>query len=169
MTTVIVLAAHGSPPSDFPRGELMELMGRHAHADATGSFEATAARMALLEARLLSWPRNAANDPFWAATCELARLVASETGHEVLVGFNEFCAPSVSEALEDAAGRASEVIVLTPMLTRGGTHAETEIPAAIERARERHRHVRFRYAWPIPPLVIARFLAAQLAVVAADY
>lgn len=163
-----MLAAHGSPPSDFPRDELMALMGRHMPPGRIGASEASAAGLATLEARLLSWPRNEANDPFWAATCELARLVARETGHEVLVGFNEFCAPSVSEALEDAAGRASEVIVLTPMLTRGGTHAETEIPAAIDRARERHRHVRFRYAWPIPPREIARFLAAQLAAIEAD-
>lgn len=118
--------------------------------------------MAVLEARLLNWPRSDANDPFWAATHELGRLIAGETGHEVLIGFNEFCAPSVAEALDHAAARASEVIVLTPMLTRGGAHAETDIPTAIAHAQERHGRVRFRYVWPIPPPEIARFLAAQL-------
>ena len=86
------------------------------------------------------------------------------TGYKVIVGFNEFCAPSVGEALDDAVTQSAEkVIVITPMMTQGGEHAEADIPAAICRARQRHPHTLMIYAWPFEVVDVARFLAAQVA------
>ena len=79
------------------------------------------------------------------------------------MGYNEFCAPSLDRALDQAAAReAEQVIVVTPMMTPGGEHAEEDIPAAIRRAEERHPALAFAYAWPFDVDDVARFLAAQV-------
>jgi sirohydrochlorin cobaltochelatase len=85
-------------------------------------------------------------------------------GRRVIVGFNEFCAPSLDEALEQAAGSGtSRIVVVTPMMTRGGEHAEADIPVAIRRAQQRHPEIAFVYAWPFEMEQVAQFLASQIA------
>jgi sirohydrochlorin cobaltochelatase len=54
------------------------------------------------------------------------------------------------------------VIVVTTMLTRGGEHAERDIPAAIARARTASHGVDFVYAWPFDDMAILRLLAEQV-------
>jgi sirohydrochlorin cobaltochelatase len=162
---MIVLAMHGAPPKDFPRDEMAELFGLHArleHAD--GPIQAVLQhRQAELENRMRLWPRTARNDPFYAGSQELAVHLGEVTGCKVIVGFNEFCAPSVDLALDYAAAQAPEkIIVITPMLTQGGEHAEVDIPNAIRRARQRHPHILMAYAWPFEVSDVARFLAAQM-------
>ena len=93
----------------------------------------------------------------------LAHL-SEATGCEVIVGFNEFCAPSVDDALSHAiARRAEKVIVVTPMMTRGGEHAEVEIPTAVKTAQAQHPEIPIIYAWPFGVSEVASFLAAQIA------
>lgn len=161
----IVLAMHGAPPNDFPRQEVAELFALHGRLEHAAGPERAALerRFDELHAKMRAWPRTAENDRFWAASLEMAQALRRETGHSVVVGFNEFCAPSLDEALDEAAAQgARQIVVLTPMMTRGGEHAEADIPAAIHRAQERHPQVRFEYAWPFPTDEIARFLAAQV-------
>ena len=79
------------------------------------------------------------------------------------MGFNEFCAPTLDEALDAAASQGVErVVVVTPMMTRGGEHAEEDIPGAIEDARERHPATDLVYAWPFDTLEVANFLGEQV-------
>jgi sirohydrochlorin cobaltochelatase len=166
MKTIIVLAMHGAPPKDFPRRELGEFFGLHGRLEnATGEQrEQLRQRHDELEARMRAWPRTAENDPFYAASHEIAGDLAHEVGLEVLVGFNEFCAPSLDEALDLAVDEgARRVVVTTLMMTRGGGHAEEDIPAAVEQARQRHPGVELRYAWPFDTAEVAQFLARQLA------
>jgi len=168
MTTAIVVAMHGSPPKDFPRRELAEFFGLHGRLEFGGAEGKDRAplerRFRELDAMMREWPRNSGNDPFHTASHELAAELASLTGLATHVGFNEFCAPSVGEALDRAvSGGAEDVLVVTPMLTRGGEHAEADIPAAIERATERHPDVQFAYVWPFESRDVAAFLEAQLA------
>jgi sirohydrochlorin cobaltochelatase len=156
---------HGAPANDFPQEELAELMGLHAALEkATGERrQPLESRYSELEAKLRTWPREERNDPFWAGSHALAEALREATGHEVIVGFNEFCAPSLDQALDQAASREiDEIVVITPMMTRGGEHSEADIPEAIERAVRRHPAISFRYAWPFNPGEVARFLAAQL-------
>ena len=165
MKTVVVLATHGVPPRDFPASEMAEFFGLHARHEAGGHgmAPALAQRCRDLETRMRAWPRTPANDPFHAASMDLAARLARETGLETIVGFNEFCGPSVDEALESAAARgAGRVVVVTPMLTQGGEHAERDIPAAIARARTAHREVEFVYAWPFEDAAVIRLLAEQV-------
>lgn len=80
-----------------------------------------------------------------------------------MVGFNEFCALDLGEALDQTVAQgARRVLVVTPMMTPGGKHAEIDIPAAIDAARQRHRGVDFRYAWPFDTEDVAAFLAEQV-------
>jgi sirohydrochlorin cobaltochelatase len=164
MAASIVLAVHGSPPLDYPQAALMELMGLHARLQRAEGPERSAlrARYELLDARIRQWPRGEANDPFRAGSLAIARELERASGLPVFLGFNEFCAPTVEEALETALQAGSPIVVLTPMLTRGGEHAEADIPAAISRARARHPRAEIRYAWPFAPDAVAGFLHGQL-------
>jgi sirohydrochlorin cobaltochelatase len=155
---------HGAPPNDVSRREVVELVGLHLaleHAPAL-------VRMVLgkrhrdLDAKIRAWPRTAQNDPFWAGSQDLAEHLRAATGSEVIVGFNEFCAPTLDVALDQAAARADKVIVVTPMMTRGGEHSEVEIPETVKRAQARHPSVEFKYAWPLDVTAIAEFLAGQI-------
>ena len=165
MKRVIVLAMHGALPSDFPaaeRAELFRLKAQISHAGA-GSTRETETRYAALETKMRAWPRTPENDPFYAASHALAAALRQASGCAVVVGFNEFCAPTVDEALDEAqAAGANEVIAVTPMMTPGGAHAEHEIPAAVAAAQARHPGLVIRYAWPFDVAEVARFLFAQI-------
>jgi len=162
---VVVLAMHGAPPADFPRPEFSEFMSLHGRAGRSRGAvdEPIRLRCVELEKKMRTWPRNAQNDPFFVASQELAERLSRETGLEVMLGFNEFCAPSLDEALDRAAATAAEtIIVVTPMMTRGGEHSEADIPAAIERAKTRNPGKTIIYAWPFAAEDVARFLSSQL-------
>jgi sirohydrochlorin cobaltochelatase len=117
-----------------------------------------------LDIKMRNWPRTPQNDPFFAASMALAQNLAEAAGTPVLVGFNEFCAPTLDEALDEAATSGTErVVVVTPIMTRGGEHSERDIPAAIARARARHAGVTFDYVWPFDATEVARFLAGRIA------
>jgi sirohydrochlorin cobaltochelatase len=164
MKRMIVLAMHGAPPLDYPRDELAEFFNLHARMEHAAPEQRADIEMryAELDSKIRAWPRSAENDPFFAGASALAEAVARAAGCEVILGFNEFCAPALDEALDQAAGRgAGRVVVVTPMMTRGGEHSEKEIPAAVRAAQQRHTGVAFRYAWPLALEEIARFLAKQ--------
>ena len=154
---------HGSPPRDFPREDMLEyfqLQAReHQHPPAGGH----SSRFRELEARMRGFPRNETNDPFWKGSRELAAALERACGLPVLTGFNEFCAPSLDEVFDQATAKgAQKIIIVTPMMTRGGEHAERDIPAAIDRARRRHPGLTFLYAWPFQTKDVAGFLAKKI-------
>lgn len=165
MKTILVLAMHGSPPNDFPKRELGEFFGLHSRIEHASPTERAALqpRYAELDAKMRAWQRTAQNDPYWAGSREIAVQLAQAAHCDVIIGFNEFCAPTLDTALDQAAAQAERVVVLTPMMTRGGEHSEIEIPAAVNAARARHPNIVFDYVWPLDPVAIAQFLAAQIA------
>ena len=162
---VVVLAMHGAPPLDYPRGELAEFFSlhsrmEHAPAEQRAGIEA---RYTELDRKIRGWPRTSQNDPFFAGASMLAETLSTETGCPVILGFNEFCAPALEDALDQAAETGAErVVVITPMVTRGGEHSEKEIPAAVQAAAERHPGTAFSYAWPLALDAVAQFLAGQV-------
>jgi sirohydrochlorin cobaltochelatase len=167
LKTSTVLVMHGVPPRDYPAREIAEFMALQSRLEHGGfpphERQAAEARFAEMDAKVRGWPRHAENDAFFVASHELASELAAATGGEVVLGFNEFCAPAVPEALDKAvATGANRVIVITPMLTPGGEHAEVEIPAQVDEARGRHPGVEFVYAWPYAMADVAAFLAQRI-------
>ncbi len=167
MKETIVLVMHGVPPRDFPPREIAELMGLQNRLEhgAVPPHErpAAQARFEELDAKVRGWPRHAENDTFYMASQELAAELGAATGREVILAFNEFCAPAVPAALDAAAaGGAERVVVITPMLTPGGEHSEVEIPAQVDEAHVRHQGVEFAYAWPYAMADVAAFLARRI-------
>ena len=162
--TVIVLAMHGSPPKDYPSADLREFFKFHMIHEVGGEFpRAMHHKYDILHSKMRDWPRLVTNDPIWDASNKLAEELSKITERQVIVGFNEFCGPSIDEALEKAALTGEdEILVITPMMTPSGEHSEIDIPESIEKARERHSSVSFRYAWPFDVTVVASFLAEQL-------
>ena len=165
MDTVIVLVMHGAPPRDFPKAELGEFFGLASRIKQVNGPERTVmeARHAELEAKMRAWPRTAQNDPFHAASREMADSLQQATGSQVIVAFGEFCAPRMNEAMDQAAALSPRrVVVITPMMTRGGEHSEVDIPTQVRRAQERHPSVEFMYIWPFELPEVTRFLANQI-------
>lgn len=100
--SVIILAMHGAPPNDFPTNETIELFNLHARLEHTQGRESLALRERYdqLDAKMRAWKRTPQNDPFYAGSLEIANRLREVTQQEVILGFNEFCAPSLDEAFE---------------------------------------------------------------------
>ena len=158
----VILVGHGGVPTDYPRDLLTRLKTLEARRRATGgdpSPEETA-----LDQQLRRWPRTPANDPYRVGLEALAaHLHPHLDGVLFALAYNEFCTPTVSEAVEALiAQRARAITVIPTMLTPGGSHSELEIPADLEALRLRHPGVTLRYAWPFDLGRIAAMLAEQV-------
>ncbi|XXX73049.1 CbiX/SirB N-terminal domain-containing protein [Sorangium sp. So ce134] len=163
MKRAVILVGHGAPAADCPRELVMRLKALEGRRAASGGAPSPEERE--LEAKVRGWPRTPENDPYRAGLERLAAELAPLLGGaELLVAYNEFCAPTLAEAVAAAVRvGATEVQVVPSMLTPGGVHAEVEIPEAIARLRAEHPSVTLRYAWPFDLAEVARLFAAQLA------
>lgn len=158
----VVLVGHGGVPRDYPRARVTRLKQLEAARRGTGA-PPTAEEQAI-EHELRTWPRTSATDPYRAGIEALAAalrpLVAPA---RLVVAYNEFCAPTLEEAVAGLVDEGVAAITVVPtMLTPGGIHSEVEIPAAVAALQARHPGVRLRYAWPVDVGLVARMLAAHL-------
>jgi sirohydrochlorin cobaltochelatase len=161
MKTIIVLAMHGIPPNDFPKNELAEFFKLHSMVENihVPMNQDVKSKYSILDEKIRNWPRNEQNDPFHSASYKLAERLSEISGYEVIVGYNEFCSPSIDEALQSAANKnPNKVIVVTPMMTRGGDHSEKDIPTRIAGFKELNPQIEVVYAWPFNTDKIASFL-----------
>ena len=158
----VILVGHGGIPRDLPRDLLTKLKALEAKRRATGS-EPTREEIDL-ETRIRRWPRTPATDPYQAGLEALAaHLKPALNGASFAIAYNEFCAPTVEEAVESMMGTGVTTITVVPsMLTPGGSHSEIEIPESLERLRAKHPGIAIRYAWPFDLKEVASMLAAQL-------
>jgi sirohydrochlorin cobaltochelatase len=165
MKTLILLAMHGVPPLDFPPSELGEFFRLHAFIESglRSVRDFPEQRYRDLERKMRRWPRTRENDPFFTTSRTLAEQLHAKTAMDVVPGFVTFCAPDLDEAFREIVERGAErIVVVTPMMTSGGLHAERDIPEAISRARKTYPLVRMDYAWPFPLEEIVEFLARQI-------
>ena len=160
----VVLIGHGAPATDCPPewiGELMSLEwrrggGPHQHP--------SSGRAAELDAKIRNWPRQASNDPYKVGVERLAEAVRSSLPDiPVVVAYNEFCRPSIAEAVASAVQQgATRLFVIPTMLTPGGIHSERDIPRALEALRRTQPSVQITYLWPFDLAQVASLLAAQI-------
>jgi sirohydrochlorin cobaltochelatase len=158
----VVLVGHGGVPRDYPRDRLMRLRGLEARRRATGA--PVSAEEATLEAELRHWPRTPATDPYQAGLQTLAAHLRTRLAPTPLeVAYNEFCAPTLIEAVRAlAAAGATAIIAVPSMLTPGGVHTEIEIPESIAALRAEFPELDVRYAWPFATECLASLFVEHL-------
>jgi sirohydrochlorin cobaltochelatase len=190
MKKVIVLVMHGMPPRDFPKAEMGEYFRSydpfhhvssqgsgghahgghggdhghgHAHGAPNGHSQQGPSRFQELDEKMKRWPRSPENDVFFGSAYKLAKQIEETSGCPVVVGFNEFCAPDLTEAISVAATHKPEtIVVITPMMTPGGIHSEVDIPNTIKNAKSQYPNIAFEYVWPFNMANVARFLHEQI-------
>jgi len=157
-----VLVGHGGVPRDYPRERLMQLRGLEARRRATGA--PPSPEEVALETELRQWPRTPDNDPYKAGLESLAAQLRPRLEPARLVlAYNEFCAPTVAEAVRElAAEGVTDIVAVPSMLTPGGVHAERDIPEIINALRAEFPHLSLRYAWPVAGDHLASFLVDHL-------
>jgi sirohydrochlorin cobaltochelatase len=160
----VLLIGHGGTASDTPRALVSELKRLEGERQARKE-PGMSPREAALDKQVRDWPRTPETDPYKYGVEAIASALAPKLdGRRVVVAYNEFCAPSVEDAIEALAGEGCErILLISTMFTRGGIHAEFEIPAIVIEARKKHPRMSIEYAWPFDPVLIADFLAAQIA------
>ena len=161
---LIILAVHGMPPNDFPRKETLDYFMLHSRLENMPEPPPNMQKQfEELDSRMRNWPRTPENDLYSFTSHELAKELSNQTGHSVVVGFNEFCSPSLDDAFEEAIKQGpNKIIVVTPMMTQGGEHSEKDIPEAIERAKKKNPNIDYSFVWPFNTSKIAAFLAEQI-------
>ena len=162
--SIIVLAMHGRTPSDFPQAEKAEYFRLQSQLTSSSApnLELKRRRDAL-EQKIRVWRRTAENDPYHHASHELGKTLQASSGSEVIVSFNEFCAPSIPEAIDLAAEKNPEkILIVTPMMTKGSGHSDVEIPLIVKQAQAKHPACSILYVWPFDDSEIAAFLNRQI-------
>ncbi len=121
-------------------------------------------RIAELDAKIRNWPRHAENDPYKVGLEQLAAELKALLPNQLsAVGYNEFCRPSIPEAVEQVIRQgAQRVLVVPSMLTPGGVHSEVDIPKALEALRRKYPEVSIEYLWPFDVKEVAGLLASQV-------
>ena len=160
--TGVVLVGHGGIPSDYPRESFLRLRALESERRRAGTPPSVEERA--LERQLRQWPRTPETDPYQAAVEELARhLRALLDGSPLALAYNEFCSPTVEEAVVEMVQRgAPRIVVIPSMLTPGGSHAERDIPDSLARVRARHPDLDIRYAWPFDLGLVSSMLVEQI-------
>jgi sirohydrochlorin cobaltochelatase len=161
----VVLIGHGAPATDCPPqlvGELMSLEWRHN--SARHEHHHLEGRAAELDATIRDWPRHAGNDPYKVGLERVAEALRPLLPTSLFaIGYNEFCRPSIAEAIEQVVRQgATRVFVIPSMVTPGGVHSEQDIPQAIDAVRRAHPDVAIEYLWPFDLTQVAALLAARI-------
>ncbi len=159
----VILVGHGGVPSDAPGQLISELKGLEAARRARGAPEMDE-REAELDRTIRTWPRTKETDPYkYGLEAVLEELRPRLGERRVIEAYNEFCAPSVEDAIAGlVAEGATHITLLTTMFTRGGSHAEFEIPELVKLACKQYPGVAIEYVWPFDLTRVADFLASHV-------
>jgi len=158
----VVLVGHGGVPKDCPQDLVTKL--KRLEAQRRAAKQPPSPEEIELDTKIRSWPRSAATDPYQAGLQAVAAQLQSQLDGVLFgIAFNEFCAPTLEEAVKDLIKKgASEITVTTTMFTPGGSHSEVEIPEILDHLRPRYPDVDLRYAWPFDLQLVANTLAEQI-------
>lgn len=158
----VVLVGHGGIPKDCPSELVTRLKRLEAQRRAAKALP-TAEELDL-DAKIRRWPRTKDTDPYKSGLEALAHEFKPQlNGALFAVAYNEFCAPTLEEAVEELMSKgARDITVVTTMFTPGGSHSEIEIPEILDELRRLHPEVSLRYAWPFDLSQMAGVLADQV-------
>ena len=158
----VILVGHGGLPSDIPSEIVEKFMRLHKARVKTGG-EATSQEVEL-DNTIRRWRRTPETDPYQSGLEALAsRMEKFLKNFIVKTAYNEFCYPTIEESVgELVEGNVSKIILLTTMITRGGSHSEQEIPAELEVLRKKFKDIDIQYAWPFDMDTFALFLSTHV-------
>lgn len=158
----VILVGHGGIPKDCPQ-ELVTRLKRLEAQRRAAKVLPTPEEIEL-DTKIRRWPRTAETEPYQAGLETVAARVRTQlNGALFAVAYNEFCAPTLEESVEELIEQgATEITVTTTMFTPGGSHSEIEIPEILERLRAQYPHVTLHYAWPFDLTLVAKMLAEQI-------
>ena len=160
-----MLIGHGAPATDCPPRLIGELMGLEWRDSAAGHSDgALTSRAAQPDAQIRNWPRRDGNDPYRKGLEQVAEALRPLLPTKrLVVGYNEFCRPTIAEAIEQVIAQgATRILVLPTMLTPGGVHSEVDIPRALEAVRRTHPDRTIEYLWPYDLQQVAGLLASHV-------
>jgi sirohydrochlorin cobaltochelatase len=159
----VILIGHGGAATDTPKPMVGELKRLEAERMARREAEMSP-REAELDKTVREWPRTPETDPYKYGVEEIAKALAPKLGgRRLITAYNEFCAPSVEAAIERLVQEGfTKINLISTMFTRGGLHAECEIPGIVLASKKKYPGVSVEYAWPYDASFIADFLATQL-------
>jgi sirohydrochlorin cobaltochelatase len=86
-----------------------------------------------------------------AQFAELVDLVSSGTDQPVEGGFLELASPPIQDAVARLVEAGHRAIDVVPLVLVAAGHSKGDIPAALERERQRHPGLSFRYGRPLGP------------------
>ena len=138
LKSAIILVGHGGLPSDIPSEIVEKFMRIHKVRIKTGS-EITKQEIELDRAIRL-WKRTPENDPYKTGLETLASEMGKFLeGYHIKTAYNEFCYPDIEDAISELAQESySKIILVTTMITRGGSHSEKEIPEELNKFQRKH-------------------------------
>ena len=159
----VILIGHGGLPSDIPKEIVEDFMKIHKQRMRTG--ENITSKEVELESKIRNWERTPESDPYKSGLEKLAyHLSPRLEGYILKTAYNEFCAPSIGEAVESLANDdVKEIVLVTTMLTPGGSHSEKEIPEEVAKLQNQFKDISIYYAWPFNLEKVAELLAAHVA------
>jgi len=163
MKRAIVLVGHGGVPKDCPHDLVRKLKQLEAQRRAAGKPMSKEEKE--LDQKIRRWPRTPQTDPYKEGLESLAAQLRPLLKRDRLaIAYNEFCEPTLEEAVEELIKEGTwDITVVSSMFTAGGSHAEIEIPETVEKLKQAHPTVIIRYAWPFDKSLVAGMLATHLA------
>ena len=161
-TLGVVLVGHGGIPKDCPQDLVTKL--KRLEAQRRAAKMPPSKEEIELDTKIRQWPRTAETDPYRSGLEAVAAALRPQlNGVLFAVAYNEFCAPTLEEAVEELIAKgATSIVVATTMFTPGGSHSEVEIPEIMDELRKLHPSVELRYAWPFDLNQVANTLAEQV-------
>jgi len=161
-TRGVVLVGHGGIPKGYSSERVTRLKRLEAQRRAAGMPMSEEERD--LDQQIRQWPRTPETDPYQAGLELLAaHLKPLMQGAHFSTAYNEFCAPTLAEAIEkQVADGAKDITVVSTMFTPGGSHSEYEIPEDMAELRRAHPDVTLTYAWPFDLGKVAAMLAEHI-------
>ena len=154
----VVLVGHGGLPSDCP-DDLVARLKRLENQRRKQNLPMSKEELEI-DRTIRQWPRTPESDPYKNGLETLAGQLSSLLGSVTLVtAYNEFCSPTLDEAVEGLvrAGK-NHIRLVSTMFTPGGSHSEIEIPEEVRDLRLKFPEVEIIYAWPFDLQNVAKML-----------
>jgi sirohydrochlorin cobaltochelatase len=158
----VILVGHGGLPSDMPSEVVEKFMRVHKGRIKAGG--PITEHEIELDTTIRKWNRTPENDPYKTGLESLAaHMEPMLEGHILKTAYNEFCYPAIEDAVEELAKESvTKIIIVTTMITRGGSHSENEIPEELSALNLKYPGIDIQYAWPYDMDVFASFLTTHI-------